>query len=219
MSKKLVAHLQYSWWKYLALIVVVVLGWLYVFMMLARPQANEQLNVAIFDDKVNPLTLKNAVADNQPQITKQYLEQISFEAIEQNEPNLNAIMDDRTQFCDFVIIAESLLKEQINMHTYSRRIPLDKLRELWGEVVDSLEFFLIDYDDGNPDHMGMQFGIYLNNPNDGVTNNFEKHYTGTERCVLFFGFKSVNLNQLYGLGNAGDSAGLDLVLYLLKEAK
>ena len=56
--RKWSAHLQYSWWKYLLLVLMTFFVWCGIFSSLAKPAANTQVGVLYLGEKLDAQMLQ-----------------------------------------------------------------------------------------------------------------------------------------------------------------
>ncbi len=215
MKNKLASHFQYRWWIYVVFTLVTVILWLAVFSAMGQYRANEKIAIVLFGGGEQlPYDLYDSIYGNLTEITSQEIREVT---IEQPNDSLNLtsqLIAARTPVSDIFIIPEAMLKHKnedgISPPAYFYSIPEEKLSAIFGEDISKIEFMRVSIEEHN-----LVYGVYLNYPDDSVTNNFEKIYSGEERYVAFFSFESQNLNKLYGVGAAGDSAAIDIINYLL----
>lgn len=211
MKKEVISHLQYSGWKYLAVLLVAVFFWCTIFTALAKPDADEKVSIACFVDQVDTDLLSNRLNADKENITTQKLKEISVESIPSTDPMLSVLFSTRLITSDLFIVSESLLSAGSKSSTAidpKSFVPFsqEKLQQLLSGKVDNLQFYYVEE---------YAIGIYLNNADGTCEGRFGDYYNGSERCVAFFSNESVNLGALYGVGDSENCGALDVLVYLL----
>ncbi len=212
MKTKIISHLQYKWWVYIAVILLPVIFWNILFDVISAPKDNEKIAFTVFDDGE---FWNDAVEDlklNKSEITDCGIKKITLETQLFSEDFIGSLLISRIITGDIIIFRENLLQNteegKFNPSGYFAPLPVSKMEELFGEC-GGVEFVLFEEN---------AVGVYLNNPDDGFTNNFEKIYGGKERFAVFFSYESPNCGGIYGVGSASDTAATDFIKYWLSAA-
>lgn len=211
MKKEVTSHIQYSGWKYFAVMLVAIAFWCTIFTALAKPRADEKVSIACFVDQVDIDLLSDQLNAEKEIITTQKLKEISADSILSTDSMLRALLSTRKITSDLLIIGESSLNADPSSSTAidpKSFVPFspEKLQQLLSGKVDNLQFYYVEE---------YTVGIYLNNADGTSDGRFGDFYNGSERCVVFFSNESVNLSALYGIGESDNSAALDVLVYLL----
>ncbi len=205
------SYIQYHWWMYLVLVIVVVLLWSYIFGLIAQPKAYQKYAIAIFDKNFLHQQLQDELSQQMPNITTQQIKQVTVESLYDLGSSLQDMVLSRTILSDVIVVPLSMITTD-NQQT--DKIHVDNFFAIPTEKLELLVDFPLDY------YMveGYARGIYINNPDDGVTNNFERFYTGTERCVMFLCEESANIGDIFDDGNGKYRVAIEVLAYLLEES-
>lgn len=211
MKKEVRSHIQYSIWKYFAVLLVAIAFWFTIFTALAQPKAHEKVSISCFVDQVDIDSISNQLNANKENITAQKLKEISVESILSTDSMLSALLATRKITSDLLIIGESSLSSDSTSSTAidpKSFVPFSqkKLEKHLAGRVDNIEYYYVE---------GYTVGIYLNNDDGTSDGRFGNFYNGTERCVAFFSIESVNLGSLYDIGDSNNRGALDVLIYLL----
>lgn len=211
MRKEVISHIQYSGWKYFAVLLVAIVFWSTIFTALAQPKADEKVSISCFVDQVDIDLISNELNANKENITTQKLKEISVESILSTDSMLSALLATRKITSDLLIVGESLLSADSTSSTAidpKSFVPFsqEKLEQLLAGRVENLQYYYVE---------GYTVGIYLNNADGTSVGRFGDFYNGSERCVAFFSIESVNLGALYDVGNPNNLGALDVLIYLL----
>ena len=197
-------HLQFHWWKYLALALLPILLWIGVFQILAQPKAHQRVNVLYIGSQLDTIRLQWELKTALPELTQQQIlsAAVNSEAIPK-EQYFNAL----TARCfdyDLIIIEEDCMRENIGQAIFVRLLP-----ELTEQLPNALP-----YEETAEDAL-LTFGYILY---DGQRENlFSGFYSGNQKCYAFISPESVNFDTLNEKGNAGDDAALKALRYLMEK--
>lgn len=198
--RKQVGHLQYAWWKYMAVLLIPLVLWCSVFSVLKKPNTNERLHIlflgAGLDTAAMEQELKNYLQDQ----TTQELKTVQIAVAEYaDESYANQLMA-ATYAYDIIIISQKQMKNAVGQG-YFFVLP-EQLRtdSLYEETVDGEK---------------MSFGAVIF---DGVQKNtFGKYYSGTEYCYAFISPQTVNLYPLNAGSREGDNAAVIAWQWLMEK--
>ncbi len=214
MNKKIASHLQYTAWIYILVAVVVFALWTTVFHAISSVKYDEKVTVMLFSDDDFSEALKADISQNINDITAQELKEFSIEKRENDLSVMQSLVQGRIPVRDLFIFSEGVLNntdpEEYNPSGMFVAIKDEKLGGLFGEGLSESQIYRVD---------GYAYGIYLNDPDDGVTNNFEKIYSGKTRYVILFSYESLNMAGAFGKGETENSAAVDIVKYLISEQR
>jgi hypothetical protein len=211
MKKEVTSHIQYSGWKYLAILLLAIALWSTIFTALAQPKSDEKVSIACFVDQVDIDLLSIQLNANKENITTQKLKEISAESILSTDSMLSALLATRKITSDLLIVGESSLSADSTSSTAidpKSFVPFsqERLEQLLSGRVENIQFYYVEE---------YTVGIYLNNADGTSDGRFGDFYNGSERCVVFFSNESVNLGALYDVGESTNCGALDVLVYLL----
>lgn len=196
-------HLQYNWFKYLAVIILPILFWNSVFDVLAKPKQNEQLRILYVGDLLDAPSLQADVQDAIPQLTEQTIREVT---VTQAVPNGMSYFDFLTAQCfhyDILILSQSWCRENTGQGAFV---------QLPQAILDAFPNTPVYTETVEQTPLAYGLTIY-----DGtVQNRFSMYYHGNKNCYLFFSPESVNLAAKNGKGIVEDDAALKVAQYLLE---
>lgn len=199
-------HLQFNWWKYLAVIVLPVILWCSVFSAIAEPNSDQQVNVLYVGESLDTQSLRQQLADAMPQLTQQQIKSVAVDTALLDGSSYNALLTARCFDYDILILEESSLQKNTGQTVFTRLT--SKLLEQFPNTPHYTE----EVEDGGT----LAFGLVLY---DGTAENtFSACYTGSQTCYLFISPYSVNFDTLNENGTAGNDAALKAAQYLLSHA-
>ena len=195
MNKEVPNHLQYKWWVYLLTAVLIVVLWLTVFGILAKPKATEKIGITFVGTEFNSAALEADLPEIIKNISQQEIKQVNVESVvEENVFTLDNILVARSQGVTDLFIWKGELKAGIE----DRYAVLDE--QIVTAALGDVTFHRVN---------GEAFAILL----DGA--NFSKYYSGSEQCWLLVSVNSVNFGGANGVGSSENDAALMIVKYLL----
>lgn len=211
MNKKIVSHLQYSWYIYVIIAVISIALWTMVFQGFLEPDNNERVAIVFYSGGWDSLELYAELNNTKGKITSQKLKEITVEQCAVNKTGLLQRVGSDMLISDLLVIEQSLIdggtQQNITLDIPRCFYEIDQEKILTYFTDVNVNFYMVDE---------KAYGIYLNDPFDGQENNFENYYDGEDVFVLFFSRDSVNIDQMNGKGNIGDKAALDVTKYLLE---
>ncbi len=201
MSKiqKTSAHLQYFWWVYVLIAVLVIFAWTTAFSIMAKPRDNEQVTVIFFDRSFDAKGM-NAVANTDiASITAQKLKEITFGTADYgDELTFMQQMSTRLYGADIIILPENIIKAD-DISAWFKPIPEAVAKQYFADA----QLYRID---------GEIYGVCVYPAENSLVS---EHYSGEQAAVAFFSPQSENLGALYGKGDAADAAAFDVAAYIL----
>ena len=189
MKRKLQNHLQYSWWVYVLIAVLLVVFWEFVFDNLEKPAPEEKLYVSFLGETFDTDGLQSQMEQVYAStgIKDIFVERTAV------QDNLNDLLYVRSQGeFDAVIVPQSLLFDGLG-DTYFEPLDKDQMRQYFGDIT----FY---------EENGQAYGILLSGE------AFRQYYPSEESCYLFvapvsvhFGSENSAVNVLiqYLLGGDG----------------
>ncbi len=198
--KKFRDHFRFAWWQYALVALAAIVLWTGVFDILLKPDANEKVTVSYFGTDLDWQTLESSAQQALPARTDQYLEEITFEYFSDTDGDtFGQTIQTRLFSSDLLIFTEDILTEDFLKNSFPP-LPQQLL-----EGIGEHQVYEVD---------GMAYGIVLT----GSTNHFAACYSGSQRCIAFFGPYSENIAAAYGNGNPQDDAAIALLHYLLEDS-
>ncbi len=206
MNKRLSSHFQYGFWIYVVVAVLSIALWCGLFSVIYEPSANEKVSVFMLSDKMDPKILEDHLDSRIGKLTTQEIKEVNVEATYVKIEDAYTILASRVLSCDILIIPESMLIPDENGNSI---IPTNHFSSLPQEIIGNFAF-----DEKDMFYYGdLPFGIYISG---GAKETLVDHlYETEERFVLFLSAYSPNMNNLYGKGESGDGAALDILKYVL----
>ncbi len=203
--KKSRGHLQYNWWKYMAVILIPILLWCSVFDVLAKPADNERLNIVFVGDGLDAVALQQTLQEQLPQLTQQKIKEVRVVSEYVAGEIYGQKLTTYSYEFDLIIVSQSFMRW--NTGQFFRGLPKNGLpgfenAKLHNEKVEEGDYTA-------------PFGFVLWEP--GVENGFHQFYSGREICYLFFSTQSVNLYPLFSGSAEGDNAAVVAAKFLMNK--
>lgn len=195
-------YLSYNWWAYVAIVLVVVILWLSVFTVLAKPSPNEKLHISFVGTDFYNDSLETQLKKVVPTLSSQEIKSLYVESVySDNTYILSQIVTTRCiGDTDFLIYTRDLITDEMGRSLFAP-LSIEDTRRLFGDV-EVLEF------------ENKVYGILVFDGNN--SNNFSKYYNGEEKCYLSFTPVSENIAGLNNKGNQSDDIALKVVQWLLE---
>ena len=203
--KRNTGHLQYNWWKYLAVIILPIFLWVSVFSAMARPKDHERLNILFLGENLDCIALQQALEEKLPELTEQKLKQVRVVSEYVGQDIYGQKMITYSYEFDLIIVSQSFMRS--NTGQFFRGLPMEGLP---GYENAKLHFEQVE--DGE---YSAPFGFVLWEP--GVKNTFSQFYPGREICYLFFSTESANLYPLFNDCAEGNNAAVVAMDFLMKK--
>lgn len=195
-------HFVYHWWKYVAVVLVAVAFWMYLFGVLARPASNEQIKITFVGNDLKNILLKDDIIANLPTLQgNQKIKDVGVECFYSDDPyTLSTVLSTRvTDDTDFVIIKESQLKD-FDIPAFFVELDGNAITQNFGDV----ETYKRD---------NKIYGIKLN------SDTFATYYVGNDSCYAFITGVSVNFGAINGKGDTNDKVCVNVINYLVRGVK
>lgn len=196
------SHLQYHWWKYVAVLIVSVILWCSVFNTLAKPAQNECLNILFVGEDINTEHMKETVEAKLVHLTDQDVKQIKVSQLSISGQDLLQVLQSRFYEYDLVIISQSHMQDNMGVTLY-----YESMKSTLSERFADFDF----YAEIGQDYAAI-YGVQLM----ADRGAFWDFYNGSETCYCFPSPNSVNFGGLNGKGNQNDDCALVIMEYLIK---
>ena len=199
-------HLQFHWWKYIALALLPIFLWTGVFRSLAQPKPNQRVNILFIGENLDTAGICRELEEALPTLTDQEILHISVDREHIQKDQLYNTLTVRCFDYDLIILENKYMQKNMGQNIFVRLLP---------ELAEQLPYAL-PYQETAEDSV-LTFGFVLY---DGSTeNHFSQHYSGTESCYVFVSPESVNFNTLNEKGIPGQDAALRILQYMTENEK
>lgn len=199
--KKQTGHLQYDWWKYVAVLLIPLVFWCSVFSALKKPKANERLHILFLGDELYVEAMEQDLTAYLQENSSQELKSVQVMTAEYSDENYASQLMAATYSYDIIIISEKQMKDTVGQDCFSV-LPEDlqwKEMYLYQETVNDKT---------------LPFGVVLF---DGeMENSFSQYYSGTQKCYAFISPQTENLYPLNTKSREGDTAAAIAWLWLME---
>ena len=186
--KKQRGHLQYDWWKYVAVLLIPLILWCSIFSVLKKPKANERLHILFLGTDLNCQAMEQDLTAYLQDNTAQKLKSIQVTMAEYSEENYaNQLMAAAYSY-DIIIISENQMKETVGQNYFFvlPEILQGAETELYEETVNIAV---------------LPFGAVLQ-----AESSFGKYYSGTQKCYAFISPQTENLYPINAKSREGNNA-------------
>lgn len=193
-------HLQYNWWKYIAILLLSVILWTTVFDILKTPRPEEQVNVLYIGQKLDTDALQQQLQQVLPTLTKQPLKKIAVDTELPANSQFSSVLGARLHSYDIILIEAPYMQDNIGQNIFVRLTePLIAQFPHAQTYTEMTEAGVLTYGFAIPGE-----------------SRFCRYYTGGETCYLFVSPYSVNFNALNETGSPGNDSALKAAQYLLE---
>ena len=187
-------HLQYNWWKYLAIILIPIMLWCSIFEILQKPASHQRMRILYIGENLDAAALQQKLSAALPTLTDQPLKEIRI----RNEQYCDStLLTARCFEYDLIIIEASRSQEKLGQRVF---------RELSPELIDL--FSAASLYQETAESSEKNYGFLLKPEDETV---FSSCYSGKDTCYLFFSPESVNCNPA-----GGNDAALKAAYYLME---
>ena len=195
-------HLQYNWWKYLAIVLIPITLWCTIFSTLKAPQPDERVNILYIGSHLDAGSLQSQLTTALPNLTEQPLRSVTVTVADGKELSYSTL-DVRCFDYDILIFEESSMPENVGQAVFVR---------LTDSLLEQLPHTAA-YQEAVSDAGILTYGFQITPA--GKT-RFNACYSGSQCCYLFISPRSVNFDTLNENGRPGNDGGLKAVQYLLE---
>ena len=197
------SHLQYSWWKYLAIVLIPVIVWSSIFNILRTPDPDQRVHILYVGSHLDTQVLQSKLSAVLPGLTSQELKSVTVTTAD-TEAMSYSTLDARCFDYDILIFEESYMPEKVGQAVFVRLT--DALLKQFPQAV----YYQEDVEDAGI----LTYGFCIS-PTEHTP--FTDCYSGTQRCYLFVSPRSVNFDTLNENGRAGNDGALKAAQYLLEK--
>lgn len=195
-SNKLSAYLSDSWWKLLLIALAVVMFWLLMMQVVAKPAPNERLAITFAGSDFQAYACREDLRGALPARTDQQLRSVTVNSIEDPEDSHSAmLLTVRTLGDTDLLIYEEKYAKDIPSH-------FEPLAESVIALFPGTELFCVDE---------KAYGFYV-----PQQSRLFSYYGGEERLVVFISSKCENLAALNGIGREEDDCALAALTYFFE---
>lgn len=111
--KKQTSHLQYDWWKYVAVFLIPLILWCSIFTILKRPKADERLHILFLGEGLNTQALEQELTTYLQENTSQNLKSVQIATAVYTDENYNNQLLAATYSYDIIIISQPQMKDTV----------------------------------------------------------------------------------------------------------
>lgn len=200
--KKQRAHLQYDWWKYVAVLLIPLIFWCSIFSILRKPKANERLHILFLGSGLNCQAMEQDLTACLQKNTAQELKSVQIVTAQYDGKNYANQLMAATYSYDIIIISESQMQYTVGQDHFF----------ILPEALQTAEVHL--YRETVKDE-NLPFGAVVTV--DEQENTFGRYYAGTENCYVFISPQTENLYPLNTKSKAGDDAAVIAWRWLMEK--
>lgn len=186
--KKQTGHLQYDWWKYVAVLLIPLILWCSVFSVMKKPKANERLHILFLGTGLNCQAMEQDLAAYLQENTAQKLKSVQVTMAEYSDDNYANQMIAAAYSYDIIIISENQMKDTVGQD-YFFVLPENLYSagmKLYKETVNNKV---------------LPFGAVLSDES-----SFGKYSSGAQKCYAFISPHTENLYPVNTKSGEGDNA-------------
>lgn len=194
-------HLQFHWWHYLLLLILIVLFWTGIFQALAQPKPEQRLSVLYIGSQLDTQNLEKELTQALPELTGQTLLEIRVVNEHPDRRQYATYLEARCFDYDLIIIQQEYMEENIGQNAFVR-LTDQLLAQLPGAWL---------YQESVGEYGVLTYGFVAES-----NSRLLSFYSGESPCYLFVSPQSVNFDTLNEKGQAGCDAGLRTLKYLLE---
>lgn len=196
-------HLQYGWWKYVAILVIPIILWSLVFSALGRIKPNERVNILILGEGVDCKALQSHLEQKIDQLTDQTIISIKVDSQRAKGEYFHQKMIANSIDYDIIVATEQEMPENFGQSYFY------PMREIDQPGYENVTYYTEEIEDYTK-----TYGIELLDANQ--TNLFGTFYSGTGKCYAFFTTDTVNIYPVNQNSQPGNDAALKVLAYLLQ---
>ena len=197
--KKHTGHLQYDWWKYVAVLLIPLILWCSVFSVMKKPKANERLHILFLGTGLKCQAMEQELTAYLQENTAQKLKSVQVTMAEFSEENYANQLMAATYSYDIIIISDNQMKDTVGQD-YFFVLP----ESLQGAEVEL-------YEEAVHEKL-LPFGAVLSDES-----SFGKNYSGTQKCYAFISPQTENLYPVNTKSEEGDDATVIVWQWLMEK--
>ena len=195
-------HLQFNWWKYLAILLIPIIVWCSIFSAMKKPEAYQRVHILYIGSALDAEGLQAQLERALPDLTDQQLKNVTV-TIASPVENSYVTLEARCFDYDILIFEQSSMPENVGQAVFVR------LTEALIAQFPEATLYQEDVADAGI----LTYGFQLEK-----SSRFGAYYTGNAPCYLFVSPRSENFDTLNENGRAGNDAALRFAQYLLEIA-
>ena len=181
-------HLQYDWWKYVAVLLIPLILWCSVFSIMKKPKANERLHILFLGTGLNCQAMEQELTAYLQENTAQKLKSVQVTMAEFSEENYANQLMAATYSYDIIIISDNQMKDTVGQDYFF----------VLSENLQGVEMELYKETANNK---VLPFGAVLSDES-----SFGKYYSGTQKCYAFISPQTENLYPVNTKSGEGNNA-------------
>lgn len=112
-------HFQYNWYKYLAVILLPILLWCFLFNLLSKPQSREQVRILFVGESLDVASLQKDLQSALPTLSAQPLKEITVTQAVPGALSFHEFLISQSFRYDILILSEAWMQESIGQRFLS----------------------------------------------------------------------------------------------------
>ena len=197
--KKHTGHLQYDWWKYVAVLLIPLILWCSVFSIMKKPKANERLHILFLGTGLNCQAMEQELTVYLQENTAQKLKSVQVTMAEFSEENYANQLMAATYSYDIIIISDNQMKDTVG-------------QDYFFVLPESLQGAEVELYKETVNNRVLPFGAVLSDES-----SFGKYYSGTQKCCAFISPQTENLYPVNTKSEEGDDATVIVWQWLMEK--
>lgn len=197
--KKQAGHLQYDWWKYVAVLLIPLILWCSVFSIMKKPKANERLHILFLGTGLNCQAMEQELTVYLQENTAQKLKSVQVTMAEFSEENYANQLMAATYSYDIIIISDNQMKDTVG-------------QDYFFVLPESLQGAEVELYKETANNRVLPFGAVLSDENSSG-----KYYSGTQKCYAFISPQTENLYPVNTKSDEGDDATVIVWQWLMEK--
>lgn len=197
--KKHTGHLQYDWWKYVAVLLIPLILWCSVFSIMKKPNANERLHILFLGTGLNCQAMEQELTVYLQENTAQKLKSVQVTMAEFSEENYANQLMAATYSYDIIIISDNQMKDTVG-------------QDYFFVLPESLQGAEVELYKETVNNRVLPFGAVLSDES-----SFGKYYSGTQKCYAFISPQTENLYPVNTKSEEGDDATVIVWQWLMEK--
>ena len=197
--KKHTGHLQYDWWKYVAVLLIPLILWCSVFSITKKPKANERLHILFLGTGLNCQAMEQELTVYLQKNTAQKLKSVQVTMAEFSEENYANQLMAATYSYDIIIISDNQMKDTVG-------------QDYFFVLPESLQGAEVELYKETANNRVLPFGAVLSDESSSG-----KYYSGTQKCYAFISPQTENLYPVNTKSDEGDDATVIVWQWLMEK--
>ena len=193
-------HLQFNWWKYLALLLIPTIVWCSIFSAIKKPAPDQRVHILYIGENLDAEGLQTELKNALPGLTSQQLKAVTVTVAPPGETAYSTL-EVRCFDYDILIFEESSMPKNTGQAVFVR------LTDGLLQQFPNAQLYQENVEDAGI----LTYGFLLH-----TGTRFAEYYAGKQTCCLFISPRSENFDTLNENGRAGNDGALKAVQYLLE---